>query len=55
MEYINEALLYPNSNIVTEIDVINQCLEANTIYASRIVKNNQVVVTHSKRSDTSID
>ena len=47
-------MLYPNSNTVTEIDVINQCLEANSIYASRIVKNNQVVVTHNKRSDISI-
>ena len=54
IEQINEALLYPNCNIVYEFDVINQCLEANSIYASRKVTNNEVAVTHSNRSDIPI-
>ena len=53
-DQISKALLYPNCNIVYENDVIHQCLQANSIYASRIIKNNKVVVTHSNRSDISI-
>ena len=53
-DQISIALLYPNCNIVYEVDVIHQCLQANSIYASRILKNNKVVVTHSNRSDISI-
>ena len=55
IEQISEALLYPNCNIVYEIDVIEQCFEANSIYVSRKGKNNEVVVTHSNRSDISIE
>ena len=44
---IAKALLYPNCNIVYEIDVIHQCLQANSTYASRIIRINKVVVTYS--------
>ena len=54
-DQISKALLYPNCNIVYEVDVIHQCLQANFIYASRKGKNNEVVVTHSNRSDISIE
>ena len=53
-DQISIALLYPNCNIVYENDVIHQCLQANSIYASRKIKYNKVVVTHSNRSDISI-
>ena len=39
-DQISIALLYPNCNIVYEVDVIHQCLQANSIYASRMLKNN---------------
>ena len=53
-DQISKALLYPNWNIVYEVDVIHQCLQANSIYASRVIRNNKVVVTHSNRSDIPI-
>ncbi len=53
-DQIAKALLYPNCNILYEVDVIHQCLQANSIYALRLINNNKVVVTHSNRSDISI-
>ena len=40
----SEALLFPNCNI------INQCLEANFIYASLKIKSKELIVTHSTKS-----
>jgi hypothetical protein len=47
---ISHALLCPNCNIIYENDVINQCLEANSIYASRKGKSKELIVTHSTKS-----
>ena len=55
LDEVCKALLYPNCNILYEVDVIHQCLQANSIYASRKRNNNNlVVVTHSNRCDISI-
>ncbi len=51
---ITEVLLFPKCNIMYEIDIINKCLEANSIYASRKGKNKELIVTHSNKSTISI-
>ena len=43
-------LLFPKCNIRYEIDVIDKCLEANSIYASRKGKSKELNVTHSTKS-----
>ncbi len=47
---ILEMLLFPKCNITYEIDVIDKCLEANSIYASRKGKSKELIVTHSTKS-----
>ncbi len=47
---VSEALLFPNCIIIFETDIINQCLEANSIYASRKGKSKELIVTHSTKS-----
>ena len=51
---ITEALLFPRCNIMYEIDIINKCLEANSIYASRKGNSKELIVTHSNKSTISI-
>ena len=51
---ISEMLLFPNCNITYEIDVIHQCLQANSIYASRKGLNKELIVTHSNKSSIPI-
>jgi hypothetical protein len=43
-------LLFPKCNITYEIDVINKCLEANSIYVSRKGKSKELIMTHSTKS-----
>jgi hypothetical protein len=47
---VSKALLFPNCTIIFETDIIHQCLEANSIYASRKGKSKELVVTHSNKS-----
>ena len=47
---VSEALLIPNCTIIFETDIIHQCLEANSIYASRKGKSKELIVTHSTKS-----
>ena len=47
---VSEALLFPNCNIIYETDIINQCLGANSIFASRKGKSKELIVTHSTNS-----
>ena len=47
---VSEALLFPNCIIIFETDIIHQCLEANSIYASRKGKSKELIVTHSTKS-----
>jgi hypothetical protein len=51
---ISKALLYRSCNIIYEFDVIQKCLQANSIYASRKGQNNILIVTHSSRSNIPI-
>jgi len=51
---VSNALLYPNCNILFESDVIQQCLQANSIYASRKGKSKELIVTHSTKSSIPI-
>ena len=47
---ILEMLLFPKCYITYEVDVIDKCLEANSIYASRKGKSKELIVTHSTKS-----
>ena len=51
---VSLALLCPNCTIIYENDVINQCLKANSFYASRKGKSKELIVTHSNKSSISI-
>jgi hypothetical protein len=51
---ISHVLLSPNCTIIYENDIINQCLEANSIYASRKGNCKELIVTHSNKSSISI-
>jgi hypothetical protein len=53
-ESIIRLLQEPNRIIEFNTDLINQCLEANSIYASRNGKSKELIVTHSNKSSISI-
>ena len=53
-ETIAQFLQQPNRCFEFDIDVIEKCLQANSIYASRKGLNNILIVTHSSRSDIPI-
>ena len=48
---IAQLLQQPNRSFEFDIDLIQKCLQANSIYASRKGQNNELIVTHSSRSD----
>ena len=50
-ERIIKLLLQPNRTLNFDMDIIQKCLQANSIYALRKEKSNEVIVTHSNRSD----
>ena len=53
-EKISELLLEPNRTFQFDMDIIRKCLQANSIYALRKGKSNEVIVTHSNRSNIPI-
>lgn len=48
-ESIITLLQVPNRKFEFDTDIINQCLEANSIYASRKEKSKELIVTHSTK------
>ena len=50
-ERIIKLLLQPNRTLNFDMDIIQKCLQANSIYALRKEKSNEVIVTHNNRSD----
>ena len=49
-EAIKKYLQEPNRKFEFDTDIINQCLEENSIYASRKGKKKELIVTHSTKS-----
>ena len=53
-ETIAQLLQQPNRSFEFDIDIIQKCLQAILIFASRKGQNNKLIVTHSSRSDIPI-